>query len=63
MLKITITELTDQGSAIIATNQVSSAFQETVVYTQTFKELNVSQLVTSINKTPRARRTTKPVKP
>ena len=61
MLKITITEINDQPpSAILATNQVG--FQETVVYTQTFKELNVQQLVTSINKTPRQRRT-KPVKP
>lgn len=48
MLKITISEITDTNA--------EGGSREAVVYTQQFKELNVQQLVTSINKTPRVRK-------
>lgn len=50
MLKITISEITEP------TSTAQTGPSETVVYTQQFKELNVQQLVTSINKPVRVRK-------
>lgn len=57
MLKIQISEINELSDA------KNSAPTETVVYVQHFKELNVQQLVTSINKAPRRSRGKATVKP